>query len=280
MRRLLREPLLHFLVIGAALFALYALRRPGEVRADELRIPRGEVEHLALVFERTWQRTPTPDELDGLIQDRLREEVAYREAVAMGLDRDDTIVRRRLRQKLEFLADDLVSAVRPSEAELCAFLTANAERFRLEPRLAFHQVLFRSDRRTDAAADARAALAELAAGTAAADALGDPTLLPSELGPSAAAEVDAQFGEGFAHALAELAPGAWSGPVPSTFGAHLVRLDALEEGRLPGLDEARAAVEREWFAERRQRELDALYRRLLERYQVVIEDSSAPEEPR
>jgi hypothetical protein len=276
--KLLREPLLHFLLAGAALFALDRWRSTPADEAGELRVRAGEIQHLAEVFARTWMRPPTGAELEGLIQEHLREEVAYREALALGLDRDDTIVRRRLRQKLEFLAEDVAARAQPSEAELAAFLAAHPERFRLEPRYTFVHIYFSPERRADAAADARTALAKLARGEV--EELGDPTLLPLEFVRAPASDVDRQLGDGFAHALGRLATGVWDGPLGSPYGQHLVRLAAREEGRPPELAEARAEVEREWQAELRAREQDAFYAALLARYQVVIEGAGTEETAR
>lgn len=276
----LREPLLHFLLAGAVLFAVGSLGREAEAPPGELRVGAGQVEHLAEVFARAWSRPPTREELDGLIRDHLREEVAYREALALGLDRDDTIVRRRLRQKLEFLAEDVAVQGRAGEAELAAFFDANRERFRREPRYSFRHVYFSSDRRRDASADARAALARLEHGEVAAEELGDPTLLPLDVGDADAGEVDRQFGDGFAHALAALPTGTWRGPIESAFGVHLVRVERRDLGSVPPLSEVREAVEREWLAELRSRQRDEFYQRLLARYRVVIEPHVAAEPSR
>jgi hypothetical protein len=267
--KLMREPLVHFVLAGAALFALDSWRGTPAVEAGELRVSAGEIDHLAEVFARTWMRPPTGAELEDLIREHLREEVAYREALTLGLDRDDTIVRRRLRQKLEFLAEDVAARAPPSEAELAAFLAANPERFRLEPRYTFVHLYFSPQRRVDAAADARTALAQLARGEV--GELGDPTLLPLEFVRAPSGDVDRQLGDGFADGLEPLATDVWSGPLESSYGQHLVRLAAREEGRLPELGEVRAEVERHWRAEQGAREREAFYAALLARYRIVIE---------
>jgi hypothetical protein len=267
--RLLREPLVHFLVLGAALFALYAWRGGSEPSA-RIVIGAGQLEHLAAGFARTWLRAPTPEELQGLLRDHVREELATREALALGLDRDDTIVRRRLRQKLEFLTEDLVGLAEPSEAELAEYLRAHLEAYELEPRFTFEQVFLSPERRGEALdADAQRLLAELRATPELED--GDPTLLPAGLELAGTSEIDRIFGGDFARALGALAPGDWDGPLRSAFGLHLVRIAAREAGRLPELDEVREAVSRDWFAERKRAALDAFYADLLGRYEVVIE---------
>lgn len=274
MKRLLREPLVHFLVLGAALFAIYELRNGSGAPAGRIVIGAGQIEHLAAGFARTWMRPPTQEELAGLLRDHVREELATREALALGLDRDDTIVRRRLRQKLEFLTEDLAGLAEPTDAELEAFLRAHPGSFAVEPRFSFQQVFLSPERRgEELEADARALLEELA--TAGADPTaserGDPTLLPEALELASASEIDRLFGDGFARALETAEPGRWAGPLRSGYGLHLVLVGASEVGRLPDLAEAREAVSREWFAVRRQEALDAFYAQLLERYEVVIE---------
>jgi hypothetical protein len=199
MRKLLREPLAHFLLLGAALFGIYALvgDRASD-RSGEIVVTRGQVEQLVLGFSRTWQRPPTQQELKGLVEDYIREEVLYREAVAMGLDRDDTIVRRRMRQKLEFLTEDGASqAAPPTEAELEAYLQQHADHFREQPRLSFEHILFSRQRRGKSAeADARATLARLKGRSGSAidtEGLGDAFLLPFHYQRSSTEEITQLF---------------------------------------------------------------------------------------
>jgi len=275
LRRLLREPLVHFLLLGAALFAWYAWSGGGTgPGSNRIVLTSGQVDYLAKGFERTWQRPPTEAELKGLIDDWVKEEIATREAMAMGLDRDDVVMRRRLRQKLEFLVEDVVDQAPPSDAELEAWLAGHADAYRSEPQVAFRQVYVSVDRRGEAAeAEARRLLAELerSGGEAPVAELGDRLMLPSELPLTDRREIAARFGEAFANAVVALAPGRWSGPVPSGFGLHLVFVTERVDGRLPSLAEVRPAVERDFAAERRRQQLATLYERLLEKYTVVIE---------
>lgn len=277
MKSLLREPLLHFLVLGGLLFLWSELR--GEARADASRlvVSAGQIEHLATTFAATWQRPPTAEELALLVRDHVREELACREALLLGLEQDDTIVRRRLRQKLEFLVGDLAAQQAPSEAELAAFLAAHPDAFREPPTFTFRHVYLAEERHgEELEADARALLARLAAGEDPAT-LGDPSLLPAEFAAITAEELDALFGPGFAQALEGLALERFDGPVASSYGLHLVRLAAREPGRLPPLAEVRAEVEEEWLAERRAAELEEFYRRLEERQEIHVESPSAAE---
>ncbi len=179
MRRLLREPLLHFLLLGAAIFAVYSWLAGGEGRApDEIVVSAGRIEHLAALFARTWQRPPTREELEALVDEFVLEEAVYREGAAIGLDRDDTIIRRRIRQKLDFVAGDLAWRIEPSEDELIAYLSAHPDDFRLEPRLTFRHVYLNPEERGAAIeADARTLLLTLNGdGTLDASAMGDRTL--------------------------------------------------------------------------------------------------------
>ena len=277
MSALLRQPLLHFLLLGAALFGVYGLVRPETPDpAGQIVVTRSQVEQLAIGFTRTWQRPPTPEELTGLVGDRIREEVLYREALAMGLDRDDTIVRRRLRQKLDFLIPDLASqGAPPTEQELQAYLDRHADKYRGEPAVSFEQVFFNRERRGRSAwADAESALTRLNGPRGAAvnlDAVGDASLLPIELTGSSESEVAKLFGGNFSRRLADVPPGRWAGPLESSYGLHVVLVRARVPGRPPELAKVRDAVLRDFQSERRQQALDAAYAKFLARYTVVVE---------
>jgi hypothetical protein len=278
LKSILREPLLHFVAIGAALFVWIQWSGGGAPGATRIAITGGQIDHLAASYARAWQRPPSDAELKGLVDDWVREEIAVREAVAAGLDRDDTIIRRRLRQKFEFLAEDASQTAAPTDSELRAWIAAHADALRVEPRVAFQQVfLSREKRGASAEADARAMLARLnaARGAPAQMALGDATMLPPELELAPATDIDRLFGPGFAQRIGAFTPGTWAGPVASSYGLHLVRVRERVEGRPPALDAVRPLVEREVLAERRKREIDALYERLLAKYKVVVEPRAA-----
>lgn len=269
-RRLLREPLVHFLAIGAVLVAVTTwLDGDPSSGKDRIEIGSGEVESLALLFQRTWQRPPTRAELDGLIEARVREEVLYREALKLGLDRGDTVVRRRLQQKMEFVGDEL-AAVEPSDAELQAFLAANAARFREPERWSFRQVLVASEG-GDGRRRAEAILASLRDGEADPGTAGDPTLLEPYHENLTARDVAGVLGEEFAGALGGLPVGLWAGPVRSPYGLHLVEVVTHVSARDPALTKMRPEVSREWQAERSARAKEKLYVRLRAGYDIKVE---------
>ena len=276
LRKLIKEPLFHFVVLGAALFGLYsAVSGDDERPAGEIVITEGRARNLSDTFARTWQRPPTPMELDGLIEDYIREEVLYREAVAIGLDRDDTIIRRRLRQKLEFVSEEAATS-EPTEAVLADFLAANADAYRVESRLTFSQVYLDAGKRgPHLEADAASLLDALRSRRTSAAEAGDATMLEAHHVAASETEVERQFGEEFAAGLRDAPTGEWFGPVRSGYGAHLVLIETRTPGRPATLAEVRDAVARDWAAANRQQQLDAQYRTLRSRYVVRIEAPAA-----
>ena len=271
--KILREPLLHFVVAGALLFAAYSWLRRGE-KGDApvaVRITANEVAWLRETWSRQWQREPTQDELRGLVTDFLKEELLAREARAMRLDENDTIVRRRLAQKVAFLVEDTARLAEPTEQDLRRFYDAHPEHFQAEARVSFTHVFFRDGKD----AEAKAALAELARGADAA-ALGDRLLIDAELRDADAQSVAAQFGADFAKSVLTLKPGAWSGPVVSGYGLHLVRVAEHTPGRLRDFAEVKARVLERW-RDGQQRESSARYfAGLLKKYGVAVDQDLKP----
>jgi peptidyl-prolyl cis-trans isomerase C len=275
---LLREPLLHFLLVGAMLFAADAALREDAARPDEvIRISEPEIERLRMQWTKQYQRPPGPAELQGVIDERVREEVLYRAALAMGLDQDDSIVRRRLAQKLEFLIEDLVAARAPTDAELGAFFEARRESYRLPARVSFSHVYFSPDRRGPAAErDAQLVLAGLRRETlpAAAADRGDGFMMGGSYRQQSADDIEGVFGSEFAAALLALEPGDWAGPIASAYGWHLVRIEARNEARLPKLDEVLDQARHDWSYEQRRQANEAVFERLLARYELAVEDAT------
>jgi hypothetical protein len=275
MKRILREPLFHFLLIGAALFAAHRLtNRAPKPGVRQIVVSPGQIEHLANAFARTWQRPPVEAEVKGLIEAYVREEVLSREAMKLGLDQNDVIIRRRLQQKMEFIADDLSASVVPDEAELARYLTNHPDAFRQDQRFTFRQVYFNPDKRGDQLeADVARVLAELKTKGAQAETseLGDPSLLPPALANEPQRTLESSFGSEFAAQLRKLPLGEWIGPVPSGVGVHLVLVEQRAEGRVPALADVRDQVQREWENERRMAANRKFLEELLKQYQVRIE---------
>jgi hypothetical protein len=266
--------LLHFLVLGAALFGLFSMVDKKDAEPPKtVIVSASRVATLADRFARTWRRPPTEQELQGLVEDYIRDEIFYREGRVAGLDRDDFVIRRRVRQKMEFLAGDM-AAEEPSDEQLAAFLAANSERFRTDDRLTFHQVFLSATRRGSALeGDAKRTAEILIRASAPVDTstIGDSFLLGEEFREMSKSDVARTFGEAFAEQLSAVVPGRWQGPIPSSFGAHFVFVDERVKGNLPPLDTVRQGVQREWQNARQVEAEQKLYRTLRDRYQIVVE---------
>ena len=271
--RLLKEPLFHFLLLGAAIFGGHRLVAGGRATApDEIVVTQGRIDALAAAFTRTWQRPPTASERDGLIRDYIREEVYAREAIALGLDKDDVVIRRRLRQKLEFVSEDVLAPPEPTDDQLRAYLTSYPDAFRVEARFTFRHIFLNGERRgEELARDAARLLAQLGLPGTDPDTLGDPFLLDRRFDAVPAGLVAAQFGEQFAATLAELPTGQWVGPVASAYGTHLVFVAQRTGGRVLALEEVGDAVRREWVNAQRAESSERFYQGLLKSYSVTIE---------
>jgi len=273
-KNLVREPLVHFLLLGALIFAAFKFISSETSQPGKILITQGRIESLETAFSRTWRRPPTASELEGLLRDYIREEVFAREAVALGLDKDDTIIRRRLRQKLEFVSEDVAAHAEPTDEQLRAYLKEHADAFRGDRRFTFRQVYLNPQQRgTNLGRDATKLLAQLRRAGTNADiaALGDSLMLENEFNGIAAAEVVKQFGERFAAALGEMPVGQWQGPTESGFGVHLVIIAERTDGSMPALEDVRAAARREWTHARRLEANEKFYGTLLQRYVVTIE---------
>ena len=271
MKKFLREPLLHFLLIGAVLFVVFGLvsdRAPSSVDTQVV-VSAGRIEQLENIFAKTWQRPPTEQELKGLVDDFVLEEIYYRQAVAMGIDRDDTVIRRRLRQKFEFLTDDMAAAAVPTDEELANYLAANADVFTTDTTYTFEQVYISS---VHPGVDLKSYVAsQLSALRAGKEVEGSSGLLPAFFDTTPGRVVNANFGAGFSASLDSLPAGEWQGPIESGLGLHLVRIESRVEGALPDLAEIRPLVGREWAHEKRLETRRIINEQLLNEYDVVIE---------
>ncbi len=267
----LREPLVHFLIAGAAIFAFYTWRGGVVDSGDRQIIVReAQVERLANIWSQTWRRPPSANELDGLIRDYIKEEVYYREAIRLGLDQDDAIVRRRLRAKMEFLSSAEAETMVPGDAVLQAWLDKNPARYTADPLISFQSVyISKMGGEVAASLKAKALLVRLRDG-ADAEKLGDSISLPRRVTGATTEAVDRQYGDAFAAKLIGLPKGKWSGPVTSGFGLHLVRVDMVSAVRPPKLAEVRQRVENDWRSATRIARENQAYQTLLDGYDIRI----------
>jgi hypothetical protein len=275
MQRLLREPLVHFAAIGGVIFAVYAaLNGASERPADVIVITPERIDQIAAAYESAWRRKPAGDELDALIEEEIREEVYYREAIALGLDKNDVLVRRRMRLKMEFLMDSTANAVDPAAGELEAYFAANESLYQLEPRLAFKQVYLGENPSAEVISSS---LNRLQSDTAIDPLLlGERTLLPAELGLSSPDVVSSVFGKGFFEQLYAFPPGVWAGPVASTYGLHLVRILDRLPPRSARLEEVRKDVLRDWKTAKANEIHDRDYAERRARFAVEIQRRGTP----
>jgi parvulin-like peptidyl-prolyl isomerase len=269
-RAAIREPLLHFVLIGALLFAFTAAREQKQGQA-EIRISAGAVAQLAAFWESQAQRKPSAEELRGLIEERIDEEVLAREAVRLGLDRDDVIVRRRLAQKMAFVSDDLAVVAEPAESDLRAYFDAHKDTYTAPDLYALRHVYFNPDKHGMALdSDAQRALQRLTRGADPGE-VGDPFMLPRELADVSRADIARDFGSAFADAVTSSKPGSWAGPVRSPFGVHLVKLESRTPSSVARFEDVRDLV-RDAYLGQKQREANAALRtQLRQQYKIVIE---------
>jgi len=269
---LLKDPLVHFLLIGAVLFALLRWQSDGgRENPQEILIAAEQVTQLRQATAVLQGREPTRAELEQLVEPAIREEVYYREALALGLDVDDDEVRRRLVEKMQYLTEDLVDPEPASEEELRAFFDAAPERFLIPELVTFDQVFFSPSTRGDAlAGDVEEALAALRDGAEPAD-VGDRTPLQERFEDAPRERVAVLFGEGMTNAVFTLPPGDWSGPYQSDFGAHLVRVISRSVARQPTFDQVREQAREAFAADRRRTANERAYAEMRARYDVVVD---------
>src|SRR5271165_824806 len=276
-KRWLREPLLHFLLLGLVLFAAYAYMqrgRGGVESSKQIALTLDDLRTMDMYFESQWHRAPTPAEFQAMVEDKVREEVLYREGLAMGLDKDDEIVKRRMAQKMQFLAEDVASAHEPSTAELKAWFDKNSSKFALPSRYSFRHLYFSPDKRgKNAQADAAAALTKIAGqpeDSKLAAASGDSFMFQDYYGDRTPEAIAKEFGPQFAVALEKLKPGSWQGPVQSGYGWHLVYVDTVIPGRIPALEEMEPDVKTAWLAEQKKQAWQKAYAEMRAKYTVLL----------
>ncbi len=279
----LREPLLHFLLTGALLFGIYSWMNRGRMGIEpskQIVVTLDDLRVMDAYFESQWHRPPTPVEFQAMVEDKIREEVLYREGLAMGLDKDDTIVKRRMAQKVQFLAEDVAAAHEPSTAELKAWFDKNTEKFALPSRYSFRHIYFSPDKRgKNAQANAAQALTKISGqpeDSKLAASLGDNFMFQDYYGDRAPSAIAKEFGPQFAVALEKIKPGSWQGPVESGYGWHLVFVDTLIPGRIPAFEEMEPDVKTAWLAEQKSTAWQKAYADMRAKYSVML--PAAPSE--
>lgn len=270
LRALLREPLVHFLIAGFGLFVFFLVRGTAvDPESRTITVGEAEVTQLVAGWQQTWQRPPTAQEIDGLIRDSIKEEIYYREGLRLGLDKDDTVVRRRIRSKMESLTSARVEAAEPDDKTLQAWLTANAARYANGARYSFDQVYIGGNDPAQTRVRAQATMAQLRGG-ADWSRLGDAISLPRSVEDQDREQLIAVFGTEFPGKLDTRQLGVWQGPVPSGFGLHLVRLRVTKPGAAPVLGDIRQQVENDWRADTREKREDESFKALLGGYTIRI----------
>jgi hypothetical protein len=279
MRNRLKEPLIHFFVLGLVVFGLHGVLEEEPERADDpylVEVSSAELEWLRTMWTKRMGREPTVEDLRGQVNQVIRERILEREAVEMGLDNDDVVIRRRLAQKMEFLFKDLLSVAQPSEEDLRRYLEDNQDRYETPARVTFTQVFFNTDSRGDEDAE-RAVKAFLESSEAddvsasVAHRLGDPSMLPPHCEKCDTREIRGRFGTAFAETVKALSPGSWHGPVKSGYGLHAVYVQERSEAGLPAFDEIRARIEADWISHKQRINTQEAYQELRSRYRVLVE---------
>ena len=272
---LLREPLLHFLLIGAALFFVFdQVGDPLEIN-NRIVIRQADLDILASDWLRRTGRPPSPQQVEQQLRQYIREQVLSREAVNLGLDRDDVIIRRRLTQKMQYLFDDLSQAPEPTEADLVAFMSKHIERFTLPATLSFRHVFLDPDSRGEAMQDqAQQLLIRLQESSAAVDSseLGDQILLPYQLDNQTRLQISNLLGDQFAEQVFSLPLNQWSGPVASGYGLHLVYVHARTAARVLPLVEVRESVTSQWRTAKQKELNDLFYQGIQQGYEIILDD--------
>ena len=277
-RRWLREPLLHFLLIGMALFVVWGKLNPAQIREggmSRIVITEDDLVQFDQVWRAKWQRPPTPQELVAMVDNKIKEEILYREALAMGLDRDDSIIKRRLAQKMAFLGEDVSGIQEPTADEIRDWYERHSGTFALPERGSFRHLYFSIDARGDAARDAALQALEILSGKAGNDPatkkLGDPFMFQDYYGDRSPVEVASDFGGQFTEALFQLEPGSWQGPIRSGYGLHLVIVYEREAAGRHAFAEVRERVKNDYLFELRQSRNEEVLDKLKSRYEIVVD---------
>lgn len=273
LKRIAREPLVHFLALAALIFCAHNLLADKALQSpDRIVISQARIAQLSGLFQKAWQRPPAAEELKGLVDAFVKEEIYYREAIALGLDQDDTVIRRRLQQKLQFISGGTPTAP-PSDTDLQAYLDKHRDRYASEPVATFKQIYFNPQTRSQVIEqDIAGVLASLTANQDSdSPELGDATMLPPRMQAARHQEIAQTFGADFATSVQDAPSGRWSGPVRSSYGLHLIFVSSKQPGRAPKLEEVRAAVLRDWTDEKRKANEEEVLEAFKKKYRIEIE---------
>jgi len=284
-KRYLREPLVLFLLIGLLLFVAYSVLNPNkdkEVSLNQIVLTENDLRQLYIAFTAKWQRPPTSEEMARLVNTKVSEEILYREALALGLDKDDTIVKRRMAQKMDFLMEDLSDLSEPSTDELKLWFKKNSQQFELPDRVTFRHLYFSPDRRNgnehDAASEVLKKIVGEPGDSPLAASLADPFMFHDYYGDRTPEQVTKEFGPDFADSLFLLKPGSWSGPIMSGYGWHLVWIDSVTPGHIPYFEEVEPEVRTAWTEEKRSTIKRNAFETIRSRYQIVLPESYPQDE--
>lgn len=274
-RRWLREPLVHFFVAGALIFVIYQMSHPaakGADQATQIVLTKDDLRQLAVHWLAQGRPLPTVDEMRALVEQKVSEEVLFREALALGLDKDDEIIKRRLAQKMGFLAEDVAALQDPSDAELRAWFAQHSDSFALPPRVSFRHLYFSFDH--PAAHERAAAMLDKIIGKPAdiseVATVADPFMFQDYYGEKTPEQVAKEFGRDFAKAVFQLKPSEWQGPIQSGYGWHLIFVDTIEPSRIPAFEEVKPDVKSAWLDQRQLDVKETAFKAMRARYTVVV----------
>lgn len=267
MKAILHEPLVHFFIIGGLFFGWYSLKNE-EVRDDTIVVTEGQIQSLAQNFARVWSRPPTKQELEGLIQDHIQEEVMVREAISIGLDQNDTVIRRRLRQKMEFISDELLSRSEPTEDDLREYYQKHQEMFSEQPKMSFQHLYFNPEKQTKSLEEIKEKLNQQ---TLDPEGVGDPFLVDSTFRMWTTRDIDGVFGGEFTDRIVDLPSGEWAGPVPSAYGWHLVYIEDKKPGTVSNYETVRRRVKDRWMLDNSRKLREAAFEQFKDKYTIEVD---------
>ena len=278
MKKIIKEPLVHFLLIGLGIFLLYGLTASGDKSRDEIVISDSDLRHMVEMWKLRWQREPTEEELVGLVSATIREEIMYREALKMNLDHDDEVVRRRLAQKMDFLSNDISAMVnKPSDEVLKEYYETNVEKYKLPARYTFQQIVFTPDHHDNPKQEAEKTLERIQGDQVEIRELGDPLSLPYRYTSIYANKLNGELGGEIAGSLENMPVNKWAGPVHSGFGWHLVYIDERQEAEFPAFEDIRNELERDYAYEKEKESQERIYQQLRNGYDINLQLSLSPE---